>query len=182
MQREHKCSTSRPRYREARRSEWLEACGASIRRNRAMSAPGQTPGDTPPASPCLHRQGPRVTQGAAGHRVGSHVASHHRALLTAAETRLQTPLDATLQHTRRSAGGAGRTDVWGQRTACGQHSYSGSQDRGKHSPAGRGMWSPPRPGSLGPEGHARRARAHRRDSRYLSLAPESTWCPGRRSA
>lgn len=182
MQREHKCSTSRPCYREARESEWLEACGASIRRNRAVSMPGQTPEDTSPVSSCLHRQGPRATQGAAGHRVGSRVASHHRALLTAAETRLQTPLHATLQHTRRSAGGAGRTDVWGQRTACGQHIHTGSQDRGKHSPAGYGMWSPPRPGSLGPEGHAWRARAYRRDSGYLSLAPESTWCPGRRSA
>lgn len=27
-----------------------------------MSAPGQTPGDTSPASPCLHRQGPRATR------------------------------------------------------------------------------------------------------------------------
>ena len=84
---------------------------------------------------------------------------------------LQTPLDSTLHHARRSAGGAGRTNVRGQRAARGQHSHAGSQDKGKHSPAGHSVWSPPRPGALGPEGHARRARAHHRDGQVPFFSP-----------
>ena len=46
-----------------------------------------------------------------------------------------------------------------------------SRSSGPKSPAGHSVWSPPRPGALGPEGHARRARAHHRDGQVPFFSP-----------
>ena len=182
MQREHKCSTSKPRYREARESEWLEACSASVRRNRAVRASSEIPGDTPPVSPCLHRQGLRETRGAAGHRVGSRAASPHRALLTARNTgcrRPWTPPSTTLGALQEAQGARMCED---RELPAASTATLAARTRGSTAQQDAACGRLPDQARSGPRVTRGELEPTTGTGRYLSLAPESTWCPARRSA
>lgn len=87
MQREHRRSTSKPHDRGARDSEWWRL-QCDWKTDRAGSAPAQKHlGHVTWLALSAPTRTEREAQGAAGRCGGARVTSHHRAPLTATETR-----------------------------------------------------------------------------------------------